>query len=209
MTGGRASVVVGENAEDAFEVASVHDQEPVETLGADGADEALGGRVRLRRSHRVLMIWMPSLAKTASKSRVNLLSRSRIKKRNDPGCPWSVQANWRACWVTQGPVGPHQRSARRDRPYRPRRMGRDGSGRRAALGSNRLLPRRRQALEARLRGPDAGTVALPSTLFAAAGRARLRVRVSDGFNSVAAVSDGFSAAAQGKVTRTTLVVPRH
>jgi hypothetical protein len=29
-------------------------------------------------------------------------------------------------------------------------------------------------------GPDAGTVALPSTLFAAAGRARLRVRVSDG-----------------------------
>jgi hypothetical protein len=43
--------VVGENAEDAFEVASVHDQEPVETLGADGADEALGGRVRLRRSH--------------------------------------------------------------------------------------------------------------------------------------------------------------
>jgi hypothetical protein len=46
--------VVGENAEDAFEVASVHDQEPVETLGADGADEALGGRVRLRRSHRGL-----------------------------------------------------------------------------------------------------------------------------------------------------------
>ena len=31
----------------------------------------------------VLMILMPSLAKTASKSRVNLLSRSRIRKRND------------------------------------------------------------------------------------------------------------------------------
>jgi hypothetical protein len=29
-----------------------------------------------------LMISIPSLAKTASKSRVNLLSRSRIKKRN-------------------------------------------------------------------------------------------------------------------------------
>ena len=55
----------------------------------------------------VLMIWMPSLAKTASKSRVNLLSRSRIRKRNDPGRSWSVQANWRACWVTQasGRVG--------------------------------------------------------------------------------------------------------
>ena len=49
----------------------------------------------------VLMIWMPSLATTASKSRVNLLSRSRIKKRNDPGRSRSAQVNWRACWVTQ------------------------------------------------------------------------------------------------------------
>jgi hypothetical protein len=38
----------------------------------------------------VLMIWMPSLAKTASKSPVNLLSRSRIRKRNDLGRSWSV-----------------------------------------------------------------------------------------------------------------------
>ena len=44
----------GEDAEDALEVASVHDQEPVEALGADGADEALGDRVRLRRSYRRL-----------------------------------------------------------------------------------------------------------------------------------------------------------
>jgi hypothetical protein len=35
---------------------------------------------------------MPSLAKTASKSRVNLLSRSRIRKRKREGCSWSVQA---------------------------------------------------------------------------------------------------------------------
>jgi hypothetical protein len=49
-----AVVVVGEDAEDALEVASVHDQEPVEAFGPDGADEALGGRVRLRRSHRRL-----------------------------------------------------------------------------------------------------------------------------------------------------------
>ena len=39
--------MLDEDAEDPFEVASVHDQEPVETLGADGADEALGDRVRL------------------------------------------------------------------------------------------------------------------------------------------------------------------
>ena len=91
--------VVDEDAEHTFEVASVHDQEPVETLGAEA--------VRTKRSAiafafgartGVLMIWMPSLAKTASKSRVNLLSRSRIRNRNDPGCSWSVQANWRACW---------------------------------------------------------------------------------------------------------------
>jgi hypothetical protein len=47
-------VVVGEDAEDALEVASVHDQEPVEAFGPDGANEALGGRIRLRRSHRRL-----------------------------------------------------------------------------------------------------------------------------------------------------------
>jgi hypothetical protein len=46
--------MVGEDAEDALEVASVDDQEPVEAFGPDRADEALGGRVRLRRSHRRL-----------------------------------------------------------------------------------------------------------------------------------------------------------
>jgi hypothetical protein len=35
----------------------------------------------------VLTMRMPSLAKTASKSRVNVLSRSRIRKRNRPGLP--------------------------------------------------------------------------------------------------------------------------
>src|SRR5438552_10240606 len=49
-----AVVVVDKHAEHALEVASVNDQEPVETLGASGADEALGDRVRLRRSHRRL-----------------------------------------------------------------------------------------------------------------------------------------------------------
>jgi len=47
-----AVVVVCEDAEDALKVPSVHDQEPVQALGRDGADEALGGRVRLRRPHR-------------------------------------------------------------------------------------------------------------------------------------------------------------
>jgi hypothetical protein len=49
-----AVVVVGVDAEHALEVAAVHDQEPVETLSADGADEALGDCVRSWGSHRRL-----------------------------------------------------------------------------------------------------------------------------------------------------------
>src|SRR6266496_2817228 len=53
----------------------------------------------------VLMISMPSLAKTVLKSRVNLLSRSRMRKRNGARRSWSVHVNCRACWATQAPVG--------------------------------------------------------------------------------------------------------
>ena len=35
-------------------MAAVEDQQPLETLSADGADEALGERVRVRRAHRCL-----------------------------------------------------------------------------------------------------------------------------------------------------------
>jgi hypothetical protein len=45
-------VVVDESAERPFELAPARDQEPVETLGTDGADEALGDGVRLRRAKR-------------------------------------------------------------------------------------------------------------------------------------------------------------
>ena len=47
-------VVIHEYAQDTFEMIPVHDQEPVEALRADGADEALGDRVRLRRPYRRL-----------------------------------------------------------------------------------------------------------------------------------------------------------
>jgi hypothetical protein len=53
----------------------------------------------------VLMTRMPSLVNTASKFRVNLLSRSRIRNRNRDGCSSSVQANWRACCGTHAPSG--------------------------------------------------------------------------------------------------------
>jgi len=41
-------VVVGVDAEDALELFAAGDQEPVETVAADGADEAFGERVCLR-----------------------------------------------------------------------------------------------------------------------------------------------------------------
>ena len=40
-----------------------------------------------------------------SKSRVNLLSRSRIRKRTGVRRSAKTQASWRACWVTQAPLG--------------------------------------------------------------------------------------------------------
>ncbi len=47
-------VVLDEDAKHAFQMAPIQNQKPVETLAADGADEAFGDRVRLRRSHRCL-----------------------------------------------------------------------------------------------------------------------------------------------------------
>jgi hypothetical protein len=44
--------MLDEDAEHPFEMAAVEDQQPVETLRSDGADEALGNRVRFRRWHR-------------------------------------------------------------------------------------------------------------------------------------------------------------
>jgi hypothetical protein len=44
--------VIDEDPEHTLEVAPVHDQQPVEALGARGADKALRDRVRLRRAHR-------------------------------------------------------------------------------------------------------------------------------------------------------------
>ena len=49
-----AVVMVDIDAEHVLEVAAVENQQPVEALRADGADEAFGDRIRLRRSHRRL-----------------------------------------------------------------------------------------------------------------------------------------------------------
>jgi hypothetical protein len=47
-----ALVVLDVDAHDSFEMAGTDDQEVVEALRSDGADETLGVGVRLRRSNR-------------------------------------------------------------------------------------------------------------------------------------------------------------
>ena len=93
-----AVVVVDVDAKDMLEVAAVENQQPVEALRADGADEAFGDRIRLRRSHRRLRNPDTFVRKTSSKGPLYLLSRSRIKKRT----PLSLKSKprFRACWVT-------------------------------------------------------------------------------------------------------------
>jgi hypothetical protein len=73
-------VVVGEvGAEGVLEVAAADDQEPVEALVSDRADEGLRVGVRLRCADRCVDDVMSSLRKTSSKAALNLLSRSWIR----------------------------------------------------------------------------------------------------------------------------------
>jgi hypothetical protein len=100
-----AVVMRDEDAEHLLEMSSAEDQDPVETLGAGGADErsamafAFGARTGVRMISRL------SLRKTASKLRLNLLSRSWMTKRSGFGRSDNDQASWRACWVTQAVFG--------------------------------------------------------------------------------------------------------
>ena len=61
------------------EMAAVDDQHPVQQFAADSCDPSFGDRVRPGCPHGVRRMRMLSLANTASKMLVNLLSRSWIK----------------------------------------------------------------------------------------------------------------------------------
>ena len=72
--------MIDEDAEHSFEMRPVEDEEPVEAFRAGGADEAFGDRVRRRRSDgRADNLDALASEDRESKSRVNLLSRSRIR----------------------------------------------------------------------------------------------------------------------------------
>ena len=96
-------VVLDVLAQDAFEVAAVEDQQPVQALGANGSDEPFGDGVRLRRSCRRLDDPDAVRAEHLVEGSLYLLSRSRISRRK----PWSAKSRprLRACWVTHAPVG--------------------------------------------------------------------------------------------------------
>jgi len=111
-----AVVVLDEDAEHSLEVAPVenedqsrHSERAVRTKRSAIAF-ALGDRIG------VLMISTPSPRKTVSKSRVNLLSRSRIRKRTGVARSHKIQTSWRACWLTQAPSGFGVHPARWDTP---------------------------------------------------------------------------------------------
>jgi hypothetical protein len=99
----------------------VEDEHLVEEFSTEAAaDPAFHDRVCSGARIVVLMIWIPSLAKTASNMLVNLESRSRIKNVN---CgTWSPRSmsGLRACWATRSAMGcavtPRMRTRRLTQP---------------------------------------------------------------------------------------------
>ena len=100
-------VVIREHAKHALEVSTIHDQEPVEALRADGADKALGDGVRLRSPHwrlddlnafagedgvEVARELAVTVTDQETKPRGLLLERV--------GCAKSVHAAWLYSWMS-------------------------------------------------------------------------------------------------------------
>ena len=100
-----AVVVVDVLSEDGFELTPVEDQHPVETLAADGADEALGKALARGARIGVRMVRIRSEQNTSSKPVVNLASRSRTKNLTGSVRSASTMVRFRACWTTQASTG--------------------------------------------------------------------------------------------------------
>ena len=98
-------VMPGEGREDVVEVAAADDQEPVEAFTRTlPTQRSACARARGARTG-ALITRMPWERKTASKSRMNLLSRSRMRNRGRTPSSSSYISRLRACWVTQRPSG--------------------------------------------------------------------------------------------------------
>ena len=100
------TVVVGDvGSQDGFEMASPEDEDPVEAFASDGADPASASALAWGARMGVRIAVMCSARKTSSKARVNLVSRSRIRKRRPARGSAAPIERLRAGWVTQTPVG--------------------------------------------------------------------------------------------------------
>ena len=95
-----AIVVVGVQRDGSLEVLLIQDQQPVETLRANGAYEAFRHAVRLRDAKRRANDLAPGVRNTSSKLSVNFWSRSRIKKRTGSGWLAKAHVSCRPCCVT-------------------------------------------------------------------------------------------------------------
>jgi hypothetical protein len=100
-----AVVVVRVLAENGGGVPLVDDEDSVEELAADGADEPFGDRVGRGGRTGVRMMRMSVAVKTASNAAVNLASRSRMRNRSWRPASSRSMSRLRACWVSQAPVG--------------------------------------------------------------------------------------------------------
>ena len=96
-------VVVDVGVEHALEVTAVEDQQPVEALRADGSDEALRDRVRLRRPYRCLHDPDSPAAEDLVEGAAVLAVP--VADQEAHALVDEVEARLRACWVTHAPVG--------------------------------------------------------------------------------------------------------
>jgi hypothetical protein len=96
-------VVLDVHAQDVFEVAAANDQEPIETLVADGADESLRVGVRLRRLHRRVdhphSFAAEHLVEGGGELAIAIVDQKPIRSNR------LVKPRLRACWTTQVPDG--------------------------------------------------------------------------------------------------------
>ena|SRR5438552_18262862 len=103
--GPMAVVVVDVDAENLLKLSPADDQDPVEAVAADGADPALGERVRLRRPERgaddLDAVASEDLVERAAELAVSVVNQEWIGVSRSE----SDQASWRACWAVQVPLG--------------------------------------------------------------------------------------------------------
>jgi hypothetical protein len=92
-------------AEDRPQVPFAVDEHPVCALGPCGAYPPLGVQFALGVRGGILTVVTPTAAKIASKTLVNLASRSRIRKRKELIRSPRSMSRLRACWAVHVPSG--------------------------------------------------------------------------------------------------------